>query len=273
MTDRGFRFGVVAAQASGGPQWWALARAVRDAGANVLLVPDTAFSLSPVAACAVAATAVPELRVGAYVLSAPSRSPGQVALETASLDTLTDGRYELGIGPGRPDAQRDADLHERRFGTPAERLEQVAHTVTAVRERTPRVPVLVAAGGGRGLRQAGRIADTVALGLPPTAGEELLADAVLAVRAGAGRRVDEIELCQNLLAIGDDEPPWLPAATGGHTAADLAAAGSVAVIRGDTATIADELQRRRDKYGISYICTSAAFLSAFAPVIQRLAGR
>ena len=109
------------------------------------------------------------LHVGPYVLSAPNRSPGQVALEAASLTTLTGGRYELGIGAGRPGAQADAELFGRPYGSPRERIEAVRATIAAVRKRSPETPILVAGAGPRMLELAGELADTLAFGLPPAA--------------------------------------------------------------------------------------------------------
>lgn len=272
MADRQFRFGIIAAQARSAAEWTGLARRVAGLGYQALMVPDTIHTLAPAVACAVAATAAESLVVGPYVLSVPNRSPGQIALETATLQTLTDGRYQLGLGPGRPGADTDAAVFERPFGSAADRLKQVAATVSAVRERSPRTPIMIAAGGPHGLRQAGALADVVAFGLPPLAGDEQLDRAVQQVRAGAGDRLPDLELSQNLLAVGDEEPSWLPRANGGLTVAELRRQGSIAVLSGSTADMVDTLQRRREATGISFVCVSAAFADQLAPVVAVLAG-
>src|SRR5690349_8642176 len=109
MTEREFRFGVVAGTAATGAEWAATARRAEDLGYDTFLVPDTLHTLEPFAALATAATATRTLRVGTYVLSAPNRSAGMVAWQTESLQRLSGGRFELGIGGGRPGAERDAE--------------------------------------------------------------------------------------------------------------------------------------------------------------------
>ena len=271
-----FRFGVVAAQLEPERSWAQLARDVEGLGYSTLLVPDTVHTLAPNIACAVAAAATSALRVGPYVLAVPHRTPGLVALETRTLRLLTDDRYELGIGAGRPDADSDAVAFGMPFGSPGARIAAVEATVAAVRESSPGTRVLVAASGPRLLEIAGRIADTVALGLPPNADEQALGSAVERVRTGCGGRTDPVafehlELSTNLLCVGDQAPPWLAR----YLKADigqLIAAGSVAVLTGSVEAMTETLIRRREQFGISYVCTSAAFARALAPVVERLAG-
>ncbi len=45
------------------------------------------------------------------------------------------------------------------------------------------------------------------------------------------------------------------------------------MLRGSVTEMADELQRRRDALGVSYVSVNSAFVEAFAPVVERLAGR
>jgi probable F420-dependent oxidoreductase len=270
MTDRAFRFGIVAAQASSGAGWAGIARRVEDLGFSNLLVPDTMHTLSPVAACAAAAAVTETLHVGAYVLSAPNRAPGQVGHEAATMATLTDGRYELGIGAGRPGADKDAAVFGRPFGSAGLRIDLVRDTVAAVRAAAPGVPVMVAGSGPKMLSMAAEVADTVALGLPPEAGEAELSGAVDRLREAG--RFDELEVCLNLLAIGDQ----LPAEMARFVRLDLPAllaAGSVNVLAGSVDDMCSALQRRRDESGVSYVCINAAFLEALAPVVERLSGR
>ena len=156
MTTRSFRFGVVVGSARSAEEWHATAKHIESMGFTNLLIPDTQHTLSPNLAAASAAAVTTSLRVGPYVLSAPNRTPGQVAVETASLATLTDGRYELGIGAGRPGAEADAAVFGMPFGSPGERIRQVVDTIAAVRERSPGTRVLVAGSGPKVLRTAGR---------------------------------------------------------------------------------------------------------------------
>src|SRR5258706_5690226 len=106
--DHPFRFGLVAATAPDGAAWAGLARRAEELGFDVLLVPDTVRTLTPLPAAAAAAAATTRLRVGTFVLAAGIRTPQTIAWEASGLTVLTDGRFELGLGAGRPDAAHDA---------------------------------------------------------------------------------------------------------------------------------------------------------------------
>ena len=272
MTEREFRFGVVAGKAPSGAEWAATARRAEQLGYDTLLIPDTVHTFAPFAALAAAAAVTRALRLGTYVLSAPNRPPGLVAWESETLQQLSDGRFELGVGGGRPGAERDAEALGGHFGTPAERLERVAETVAAVRKLSPAPPVLIAASRPRMLRLAAEQADIVALGLPPQSTEGDLARAVGELRAVAGDRFDRLELHLNSAAVAPtvaDLPPWLSRMVGGDPRA-MAAAGGIAFLIGSPAEIAERLRRRRADLGISYIGVSALFMEEFAPVLALL---
>src|SRR5689334_20512950 len=159
MTEREFRLGVVAGKAPSGAEWAATARRAEELGYDTLLIPDTVHTYAPFAALAAAAAVTSSLRVGTYVLSAPNRSPGLVAWEAETLQQLSDGRFELGVGGGRPGAERDAEALGGRFGTPADRLARVADTIAAVRKLETAPRVLVAASRPRMLALAPEQAD------------------------------------------------------------------------------------------------------------------
>ena len=269
--DKTFRFGIVAAQPADAQAWVSTARRAEDLGYDILLTPDNVSGLSPVPALAAAATATTRLRVGTYVLAAPYRPASQVAWDAAALDLLAAGRFELGVGAGRPKAAEEAATLGRPFGGFAERVGQTTAAITAARERVPDLRVLVAGSGPRLLSAVIGDVDTIALGLGPDKDEAALADAVGLVRDLAGGRADDIELNVNLLAVGEESPPWLRQVVGADLS-ELAARGSAAVLTGSVDEMADRLRRRRDELGISYVVTNAAFLDALAPVVERLAG-
>jgi probable F420-dependent oxidoreductase len=272
MSERAFRFGIVAATAASGAEWVATAKRAEELGYDTLLVPDTLHTLAPFPALAAAAASTRTLRVGTYVLSAPNRSPALVAWESKSLHLLTDGRFELGLGGGRPGADRDAAALGGNFGTPGERLQRVADTIRAVRANgTPGPPIMVAASKPRMLRLAAEQADIVALGLPPQATEQELARVVGTLDRGSLER-GTLELHVNVAAVAesaDAVPEWLSRMLGGDPRA-MAAAGGFAFLLGTPAEIAAVLRRRRAELGISYIGVSALFMEQFAPVIARL---
>jgi probable F420-dependent oxidoreductase len=281
MTERDFRFGIVTGLAPTGAEWTATARRAEDLGYDTLLIPDTLNTLAPFPALAAAAAGTRTLRVGTYVLSAPNRTPAMVAWETRSLHLLTGGRFELGLGGGRPAADRDAAVLGVDFGTPGQRLRRVAATIHAVRELRDigpvavgqqQPPILVAASRPGMLRLAAEHADIVALGLPPQSDEDELARTVATLRDLAGSRFDSLELHVNVAAVAESPhavPEWVSRMVGGDPRA-MAAAGGIAFLLGTPAQIAALLRRRRDELGISYIAVSAMFMAEFAPVITLL---
>jgi len=271
MTHRRFRFGVVVGERESAGALAERARRLENQGFATVLFPDTAYTLSPALAAAVVATASGALHCGPHVLSVANRTPGLVASETATLATLTGGRYELGLGTGRPGAAAEAAALDMPFGPVGQRIAQLRATVAAVRERAGGTRVMVAAAGPRMLGVAAQLADIVTFGLPPTAGPDELELAVNTLRDAAGSQFDTIELAQNLVVVGDDAPPAILR----HTGTDLAglrAAGSVAELHGTPAEMADLLRRRRDRYGVSYVSTSSLFAEQLAPVVELLAG-
>jgi probable F420-dependent oxidoreductase len=269
MVERAFRFGVVAGRVESRTQWTEFARQVEGAGFDTLLLPDTVNVAAPFAALASAAAVTTDLRLGTFVLATPLRPAAAIAWETTSLDRLSDGRFELGLGAGRPDAAREAELFGLPFGTPGERVDQVTEAVRVVRESFAG-PLLIAASGQRMLGLAGRAATTVNLALPPSSGEAEVAATVGRLRELAGTRFGELELCYNTFAVGpvDQLPPWV------RVSPEQARDNNVlAVLTGSPAEIADVLLRRRTELGISYVAVNQHAMTAFVPVLDLLAGK
>jgi probable F420-dependent oxidoreductase len=275
MTNRSFRFGVVAGQAGTAADWTDLARRAEELGYATFLVPDTRHTLAPFPALASIAAATRTLRIGTYVLSAPNRTPATVAWEAQTMAFLSGDRFELGIGAGRPDAEQDARELGVPYGDPAARIAQVVDTIEAVRAKSdPAPPILVAASRPKMFGVAAQHANIVALGLPPSATADDLAAAVARLRDAAGTRVDSLELHTNTAAVAAsvaDVPAWVSRMVGGDPQA-MAAAGGIGFLIGTPAEIADTLRRRRDELGISYVAVGAAFMDALAPVVSQLAG-
>ncbi|MDL4770862.1 MULTISPECIES: LLM class flavin-dependent oxidoreductase [Thermomonosporaceae] len=280
MSDRPFRFGVMAGGARDGAAWAALARHAEDLGYATFLTADTVATPAPAIALAAAAAATTTLRVGTFVLSAAARPVNLVAWEAASLAFATGDRFELGVGAGRPGGEADAELLGVPYGGAAERVARVGRVIDAVAAPPPgafagtgRPPrVLVAASRPRMLELAAARADTVAFGVPPLTGEAGLARLVRTVRDAAGERFGRVELCTSVHVVGDEVPDWL-AARMGVGFAELAEAGSIALLAGTPREMADRLERRRDELGISYVTVPSAFAGRLAPVVERLAGR
>jgi hypothetical protein len=107
-------------------------------GFSTLLMPDVQqWQPAPGPTLAVAAT-LADLRVGTWVYSSPLRMPWSMAWEAHSLSVLTEGRFEMGIGTGRPGIEDELRELGLPVVTPGERLSQVRDTVTPLRELTAR---------------------------------------------------------------------------------------------------------------------------------------
>src|ERR671933_2234715 len=131
---RPFRFGVVAPLRTDLPTWQDRVRRIADAGYSTLLMPDVPqWQPAPGPTLAVAA-ALASIRIGTWVYASPVRPPWTTAWEAHSLSVLTEGRFEMGIGLGRPgieDQLRELGLP---LIAPSERLAQGRHTVAALRQ-------------------------------------------------------------------------------------------------------------------------------------------
>lgn len=266
-----FRFGVVATPRDG-PQWRATAQRVADLGYSTLLMPDGLQLLSPIPSLAVAAS-VAGLRVGTFVLASPLRRPLAAAWDAHTLSVLTDGRFDLGIGTGIPQARDSAQRMGMPYGTGAERLALLGETIDRLRGldgADRHTPVLVAAGGPKARALAAAKADIVILATDPLATRDEVAAMAADVAAQAGGR--EIEVAMNLFVVGDDMPPWAERFVG-VDADTLVAHDSLTMLRGHPREMADELRRRRDAFGVSYVSVNAACVEQLAPVVELLAGR
>jgi alkanesulfonate monooxygenase SsuD/methylene tetrahydromethanopterin reductase-like flavin-dependent oxidoreductase (luciferase family) len=273
MPDRPFRFGVIGAPFGRPDHWRATAVRAAELGYGTLLMPDVLNLLAPGPSLGLAAGAA-DIGVGTWVYSAPLRTPQQTAWEAHTLSVLTGGRFEMGIGTGHPRSGEFARSLGMPFGSAAERLAQVAATIEAVHALDGpdlRTRILVAAGGPKARALAAAKADIVSIAADPLTPREGVAAATAEVGARAGARAGDIEFAMNLFAVGDDIPPNAKRATGADPA-DLVAADSLVLLRGGTAAMIDELRRRRDQIGVSYILVNADFMAELAPAVEALAG-
>src|SRR5579883_2196591 len=133
MTPRPFRFGVVAG-ARTGQEWLEKARRIESLGFDTMAVPDTLqHSPAPFPALAAAAAATRTLRVGTYVLANDYRHPVMLAKEAATLDFVSAGRFELGIGAGRPVAAVDNAMLGLPFDSGATRVARLNEAISILK--------------------------------------------------------------------------------------------------------------------------------------------
>jgi len=307
---RRFRFGVQLHSASTAKGWADAARRAEDLGFSSLFLPDHfGDQFAPVAALMAAADATTSLRVGTLVLDNDYRHPVVMAKEMATLDVLSEGRVELGLGAGwlNSDYEQSGILQD----PPSVRVDRMEEAITVLKGlfaegpftfhgdhytvsalnglpkpvQSPHVPLLIGGGKRRVLAIAGREADII--GINPTmpngaadadAARTGLADAtdekLRWVKEGAGDRFDDLEI--NLLTfacmVTDDRAALVEklAPAFGLAPADVAAFPHALI--GSIDQICEDLEARRQRWAASYIVVQQDAMDSIAPVVARLAG-
>ncbi|RJQ92938.1 LLM class flavin-dependent oxidoreductase [Amycolatopsis panacis] len=266
---RPLRFGVVAPITDGLPAWRDQLRGLADSGYSTILMPDVPqWQPAPGPALAVAAT-VTGLRVGTWVYASPVRPAWITAWEAHSLSVLTEGRFEMGIGTGRPGIAGQL----RELGLPVtpvgRRPGQVRDIVAALRHLDGpdrHTPVVMVVGGPKAQALATELADTVTFVMPQ-----------IETRATTMQRVQRFEnprgaeLALHVPVVGDSVAPFM---AGPDTdPAAVRAADSLAFLPSDPSAAAEEIQRRREECGFSYFVVGAEAAATLAPTVADLAGR
>jgi alkanesulfonate monooxygenase SsuD/methylene tetrahydromethanopterin reductase-like flavin-dependent oxidoreductase (luciferase family) len=266
---RPFRFGVVAPLTADLSTWRDRVHRIADSGYSTLLMPDVPrWQPAPGPTLAVAATPA-DLRVGTWVYASPLRPAWSTAWEAHSLSVLTEGRFEMGVGTGRPGIEDELRELGLPVVPPSERLAQVRETVTALRHLDGpglHTPVVMAVRGPKAQALAADLADVVTVASVP---DESRADVARVARNFRGIR--DIELALHVPVVGDTVAPFM--APPDTDPAALRAADSLAILPDDPAAAAEEIQRRREENGFSYFVVGGDFADALAPVVAELAGR
>ena len=284
---RAFRFGVVTAGAASRAEWVARAQRIEALGYATLLMPDVLGTpLATLTALTVAASVTTTLRVGSYVIVNDYRHPALLAREVATLDLLSDGRVELGLGAGN--WQHEFQQLGVSFDEAGVRVSRLAEAIAVIKQfftgdpvnfsgkyysvtglrpvprpvQQPRPPIAIGSGGRRMLTIAAREADIV---LPAAMNGDDLAEKIGWIREAAGDRFDSLELGK---AAFDIE------LTDGPVAAGPAPQGMPVTARPMTTEQAVALLvEQRDRLGVSYIQVQERQLENFAPVVVRLNGK
>ena len=266
---RPFRFGVVTPLTTDLSTWRDRVHRIADSGYSTLLMPDVPqWQPAPGPTLAVAAT-LADLRVGTWVYASPLRPAWSTAWEAHSLSVLTEGRFEMGVGTGRPGIEDELRELGLPVVPPSERLAQVRATVTALRDLDGpglHTPVVMAVRGPKAQALAAELADVVTVAAVP---DESRADVAGVARNFRGIR--DIELALHVPVVGDTVAPFM--APPDTDPAALRAADSLAILPDDPAAAAEEIQRRREEIGFSYFVVGADFADTFAPVVAKLTGQ
>lgn len=307
---RKFRFGLQVAKAESGKAWRALARKVEDQGFSTLLVPDHFDDqFAPVPALAAAAEATTHLRLGTLVLDNDYKHPVVHAKELATMDVLSGGRLEVGFGAGwmRTDYERSGMAYD----PPGTRIDRFVEGLAVMKglfaegrltyqgehytiagldglpkpRQRPHPPILIGAGGPRMLRIAARQADIVGI-IPSlrsgaidasTAADgtvEAYDRKLATLREAAGERFVDLELSCLLFFVTQTADRSGVAST---LAPLLAMSPEQALevplaLTGTVDEMCEQLEARRQRWGISYVIGQAGAQDALAPVVARLAG-
>ena len=287
--------------------WIDFARQVESLGYSVLTMPDH-FSdqLAPIPALMAAADATTTLRVGALVWDNDYRHPAMLAKELATLDLLSEGRLEVGVGAGWQKV--DYDHTGIPYDPPGVRVDRFVEGVRVIKglfadgpftfageyytitdydgmpkplQKFP--PILIGGGGKRVLTIAAREADIVGINgdlragvIGPDAIASMTAEAVdekvALVKAAAGERPIELNVRSFIVNVTDSRiavAENLASVVGFTVDAILA---SPFVLAGTSNQIIDDLQARRERWGFSYVIVGPDEVEAFAPVVEELAG-
>lgn len=320
---RPFRFGLQAFESSSAAGWFDTVRRTEDLGYSTLFTSDHYFGpgaisdatghrpvdLAPLTSIAVAAARTTTLRVGCRVFACDFHHPVVLAKEMATLDLLSDGRLEVGLGAGW--VRDEYDGLGIVMATPGTRIAKLAEYVEVMRAhwsgrqieiegdhvhvrgfaglpapvQQPGPPIMIGGGAPRILGLAGRLADIVSINFDNSSGR-LGSSSILSsgadetaakvgwIRDGAGDRFDaiEIEIGAYFVAVGDGAGAQLEtmASRFGVTADEFASHPHA--LFGSVDQICDTLRERRERYGVSYVTVAQRHLEEFAPIVAALAG-
>lgn len=304
---KAFRFAVRAVGPMSRERWVEQARRAEGLGYSALLMPDHVIAqLSPHPALAAAAAATERLRVGVHVFDNDYRSPVLLAREAATLDVLSGGRVELGLGAGwMASDYRQLGLA---YDPPKARVDRLVEAIGIVKRlfagervdhkgahyritgaelgvtpvQRPHPPLVIGGGGPRMLRIAAREADIVSL-IPQMSPQgrprlrEVTTDAtalkVARLREAAGARFDALELCAWVAHVNVADGSPLRAVTARAEAALAGLIGTPYFLAGPRSSVRDQVLRYRERLGITYWTIPVEAMEAFAPLAESLAGR
>ena len=294
--------------------WRAELRRIEDLGYSAVAISDhftKGWVMEPVVAMTAAAEATGNLRMLSLVLGNDYRHPALLHKSLATLDVLSGGRVEIGLGAGWLESEYAAVNIP--FDPPGVRVDRLAESVDVIMGlfgpeplsyhgkhyqirdldglpkpmQAPHPPLLIGGGGRRMLELAGRVADIVGInttwrrGAPTGSalldltGERVAAKVAIATAAAraAGRDPASLRYQTAILSLNVTDVPSSPWVS--SMAADVTdpavLAASPAVLHGSVASCVETLQRRREELGLDYIHIGGDPAAA-APIVARLVG-
>ena len=314
-----FRFAVQATNATGGREWRDTVRKVEDLGYSTLFLADHYLGpgpaqraariprqdLAPIAAMATAAAWSETLRIGCRVFCIDYHVPAVLAKEAATLDLLSDGRLEFGIGAGWSEVEYTA--MGLGFDRPSRRIAKLAEVVSLIKAhwqgeeldysgdfvqvrgyagrprpvQRPHPPIMIGGGGQRVLSLAGREADIVSMSSVPFDAADGLDPQSVArrrigfVRAAAGDRYRglDVESSPYFTEITEDPEAVLAGLAKSTGISPDVLRDHPNVLVGSSESIVETLCSRRQALGVNYVTVQQSLIESFAPVVALLHGR
>ncbi len=311
--DRKFRFGALAKQARSGSEFRDLARQVEDLGFSTFYMPDhfVDHALAPIPGIMAAAAVTTTLRIGTLVLGNDYKHPVVLANEAATIDLLSDGRLELGVGAG----WMSVDYERGGFtldpaGIRIARLDESLAVLKGLMAdgpftfhgryydidgldgepkpvQRPHPPIVVGGGGPKVLALAVKHAQIVGVNANLKAGDGNHPDSVRSLtaaatdekldrlRTAAGDRFADLEIqtLTGFVHVTDDREP-IAAGIASHFGVPAEVAlETPAVLAGSVEQIVEDLLARRERWQMSYVVVPEEFVEVMAPVVARLAGK
>lgn len=317
-----FRFSWQAYDASSAADWRGKAQAAEAEGFSALHLADHYLGPGPAAdashppqtlaavpAIAMAAEATSTLKIGCRVFCCSYRPAAVLVKEAMTIDFLSEGRFELGLGAGWIEGEYDAiGVAYDDIGRRIDRLQETIEVAKAHRaggvmqvareqaravgfEGAPRpvgrMPIMVGGGSPRVLRLAGREADIASVNFNNRAGRtdtdnvaalssaDGTRDKIGWIREGAGERFDDIELEIGIyFGAVTDRQTKTAEAMGRELGMNLDTflAFPHALV-GSIDYMCEELERRRELYGFSYVSILDRCVDGFAPLVARMTGK
>ena len=320
---RPFRFAVQSYTAASAEDWRDQARRAEDLGYSTFHTADHTIGSGPaldptnhgvqdlaaVPAVMAAAAVTSTISVGCRVFCTDYRNPVIFAKELASLDVLSDGRLEVGIGCGWLANEYEAiGIDFDRAGIRIDRMEETIEVIRACFadgqvdvtgdhvhavgfEGVPKPtaaggpPIMIGGGSPRVLGIAGREADIVSLNFDNRSGRlgpegvgsgsaDHTAEKIGWIRDGAGDRFEdlELEIAAYFTVVTDDRAAAMEMMAGRMATEPDMLDDHPHTLIGSVAAICEQLEARREAYGISYVTVSSRTAADFAPVVARLTG-
>ncbi len=309
---RPIRFSLQVAQAESRRDWAETVRRADDAGFDMLVTADHLEQcLAPLIPLATAAEISDRLRLGVMVLNNDLHHPTTLARDLATLDLLSDGRVEVGLGAGHSEPEYErAGIPFDPAATRVTRLEESVIVLRGLvdgdrvtlhgehydltdawcdpRPVQARIPILVGGGGRRVHRIAARHADAVGFtGMgrvlddgqhaePARFAASAVHEDVAAVRATAGDRLPDLEFQALVQAVVVTDEARSTAETISATHLPSLTPDDILetpyLMVGSTTQLVDKVLAAREQWGISHYTVRREALGQLEPVIEQLTG-